>query len=502
MRKTLTRGLGAAALLTASALSAAAAEAITVVLPEEPPSLEPCESKHSSVGRVIIRNVTEPLTVIDPETGALQPLLATAWEQVDDSTWRFTLREGVTFSDGAPFNAAAVAAAIDRLQRDDIVCNTKQQTLGGVDLTVVPVDDLTVDIRTSIPIPILPTMMSVVQISAPSMPMDGASRAPVGTGPYAFTGWQAGEKITLSARGDYWGEAPELGEATFLWRGESAVRAAMVEKGEADIALVIAAVDADDPALDFSYPNGETTRMRITTDLPPLNDIRVRRAMNLALDLESMKAIIGEDAQLASQLVGPAVNGFNSDLQSFGYDPAAAMALLDEARADGVPVDKTITIIGRDGIYPGATEMLEAMQALWSEVGLNTEIRTFDTGNWLRYQNRPFPEPDMPNVHQDQHDNLLGDATFTLFNKYDSEGVNSTLYDDGVDALIAEGDPATGETRTKAFQQAFARIHDDLIADIFMYHMVGYTRVGPRIDWKPTLATNSELALSQVKLKH
>ncbi|WP_417722009.1 ABC transporter substrate-binding protein [Salipiger sp.] len=490
-------GALAGAMLAASAI-AAGAQSITVVLPEEPPSLEPCESKHSSVGRVIIRNVTQSLTVIDPDTGALEPLLATDWEQIDPLTWHFTLRDGVTFSDGAAFDSAAVAAAIDRLQRDDIVCNTKEQTLGGVELTVTPVDALTVEIRTSEPVPILPTMMSVVQMSAPGMPLEGASREPVGTGPYTLVAWKPGESISLAARDDYWGETPEVSEATFVWRSESAVRAAMVQKGEADIALVIAGVDATDPEMDFAYPNGETTRMRISTQVPPLDDIRVRRAMNLALDLEAMKPIIGSEAQLASQLVGPAVNGFNTALQPFGYDPAEATALIEAARADGVPVDTTITIIGREGIYPGSTEILEAMQALWSEIGLTTEIRTFDTGNWLRYQNRPFPEPDMPNVHTDQHDNLLGDATFTLFNKYHSEGVNSTLADAEVDALIEKGEPATGDARAEAFQSTFARLHDDLVADIFMYHMVGYTRVSPRVTWKPSVSTNSELDLSQV----
>ena len=494
------KALLASVALSVSALSASAQSTVTVVLPEEPPSLEPCESKHSSVGRVIIRNVTQPLTVLDPDSGELRPLLATSWEQLDELTWRFTLKEGVTFSDGSAFNAAAVGAALERLQRTDIVCNTKEQTLGGVTLTATSVDDLTVDITTTEPVPILPTMMSVVQMSAPSMPMEGASRTPIGTGPFTLTGWKAGESISLARRDDYWGDTPEVEAATFVWRSESAVRAAMVEKGEADIALVIAGVDADDPSMDFAYPNGETTRMRISTAVPPLDDVRVRRALNLALDLEAMKPIIGAEAQLASQLVGPAVNGFDTELKPYGYDPEAARELVAEARADGVPIDRTITIIGREGIYPGSTEILEAMQALWAEVGLTTEIRTFDTGNWLRYQNRPFPEPDMPNVHTDQHDNLLGDATFTLFNKYHSNGVNSTLADAQVDALIEQGEPAVGQPRTDAFRKAFARIHDELVADVFMYHMVGYTRVNPRVQWKPSVSTNSELDLSQIRM--
>ncbi|WGF88125.1 hypothetical protein [Marinivivus vitaminiproducens] len=65
--------------------------------------------------------------------------------------------------------------------------------------------------------------------------------------------------------------------------------------------------------------------------------------------------------------------------------------------------------------------------------------------------------------------------------------------------MIERGMPAAGAERTEAFQAAFARIHDDLIADVFMYHMVGYTRVNPRIEWEPSLATNSELNIAEVK---
>lgn len=479
---------------------AAAQSGVTVVLPEEPPSLEPCDAKHSSIGRVVIRNVTEPLTMLDTDTGEVRPMLATEWQQIDEDTWRFKLREGVTFSDGTPFDADAVIAAFARLERSDIVCNTKQQTLGGVDLTLTAIGPHEVEITTNKPSPILPTMITVVQMSSPTMDLQGASRNPIGTGPYTFAAWRPGQDITLQRRDDYWGGQPPITDATFVWRSESAVRAAMVSQGEADVALIIAEVDATDPEMDYAYPNGETTRLRINTAVAPLDDLRVRKALNMALDLDALKPIVGAEVLRASQLVPPGTLGFDDTLQAFAYDPAGAMALLEEARAEGVPVDTQIDLIGRDGIYVGAAEMLQAMQAMWAEVGLNVNIRMFDTGNWLRYQNRPFPEPNVPMLGQDQHDNLLGDASFTLFNKYDSDGVNSALWDAQVDELIAAGENATGEARSEAFSQAFRRIHDDLVADVFMYHMTGYTRVGPRIDWKPTIAANSEIAIADMKL--
>ncbi|MEI4485203.1 ABC transporter substrate-binding protein [Frigidibacter sp. MR17.14] len=486
--------------LTGVPVAAQSTGAVTIVLPEEPPSLEPCDAKHSSIGRVVIRNITEPLTRLDPSNGEVIPVLATEWNQIDTDTWRFKLREGVTFSDGTPFDAKAVIAAFTRLDRTDMVCNTKQQTLGGIDLTVTEISPTEVEITSSKPSPILPTMLTVVQMSSPSMEVKGASRAPIGTGPYALGTWRAGQDITLDRLDGYWGDAPQVAKATFVWRSESAVRAAMVDQGEADVALIIAATDATNPDIDFAYPNGETTRLRINTSTAPLNDVRVRKALNMALDLDALKPIVGDEVTRAEQLVPPNTLGYDADLRPFAYDPAGAKALLEEAKADGVPVDTQIDLIGRDGIYVGAAEMLQAMQAMWAEVGLNVNIRMFDTGNWLRYQNRPFPEPNVPMLGQDQHDNLLGDASFTLFNKYDSDGVNSGLWDEEVDKLIATGENTTGAERETAFKQAFARIHDDLVADVFMYHMVGYTRVGPRVDWKPTIAANSEIAIADMKL--
>ena len=103
----------ACAILMASAASPALAQTggkgITIVLPEQPSNLEPCGSILTDVGQVLNQNITEPLTVINPENGTPQPKLATKWERVDDTTWRFHLRDGVKFQDGKEFNAEAVA---------------------------------------------------------------------------------------------------------------------------------------------------------------------------------------------------------------------------------------------------------------------------------------------------------------------------------------------------------------------------------------------------------
>ncbi len=306
----------------------------------------------------------------------------------------------------------------------------------------------------------------------------------------------------LTRNDDYWGEQPEVEKAVFVWRTESAVRAAMVKAGEADIAPNIAVQDATEPTMDVSYPNSETSRLRIDTTRPPLDDVRVRKALNLAIDRDAIRgSIFSKDVIPATQLVVPSINGHNPKLEVWPYDPAQAKSLLDEARAAGAPVDAEITLLGRINIYPNATEVMEAMQAMYQGVGLNVKLKMLEVAEWVDILTKPYAEDRGPVVQQSQHDNNNGDAVFTVYNKYHSDGAQSTIGDPMLDDVIERAGKATGDERRALFQEAFAIINDKIIADVPMYHMVGYTRVGSRINFKPSISTNSELQLAQMTFK-
>ncbi|MFQ5972558.1 MAG: ABC transporter substrate-binding protein [Alphaproteobacteria bacterium] len=493
--------MAAVVALVAAHSTAAHAQEITIVLSEEPDLLEPCQSSRSNIGRVVKQNVVETLTEIDPKDGSITPRLATEWSQIDDLTWRFEIRQGVTFHDGAPLDAESVAFAINRTMDTNLDCEVRTKFFGGLTVTPTAVDTYTLEVATDSPVPILPTMMGTVTVMSPNTPMGVPDRTPVGTGPYRFVSWDVGENIVLERSPDYWGGQPDVAKATYVWRSESAVRAAMVATGEADIAPNIAVQDATDEAMDFSYPNSETTRMRIDTLLPPLDDVRVREAINLAIDRDAMRGtILSKDVIPATQLVVPSINGHNPDLKVWPYDPAKARELLDAARGDGVDVDSEITMIGRLGIYPNATEVAEAMTAMLQDAGLNVKLQMLEVAEWVDFLTKPFAEDRPPVLQQSQHDNNNGDAVFTAYNKYHSEGAQSTLSDPEVDDLLVRAGAATGDERRSLFQQAFKRVNQDLIADVPMYHMVGYTRVGPRITFTPSISTNSELQIAQIKV--
>ncbi len=97
-----TSAVGGCTVANSEYVTGGGADGLRIVLPQEPPTLEACQSSLTATGVVVRSNITEPLVERDPDSGELQPLLATEWEQTTDETWTFTLREGVTFTDGTP----------------------------------------------------------------------------------------------------------------------------------------------------------------------------------------------------------------------------------------------------------------------------------------------------------------------------------------------------------------------------------------------------------------
>jgi peptide/nickel transport system substrate-binding protein len=111
--------------------AALAQRTITIVIPEEPDSLDNCNSQRSAVGRVIRQNVNETLIELDPNDSALKPRLALSWKQMDPTSWRFNLRKGVKYSDGTPLTPEAIARSIDKALSPKLDCKARTKMLSG-----------------------------------------------------------------------------------------------------------------------------------------------------------------------------------------------------------------------------------------------------------------------------------------------------------------------------------------------------------------------------------
>jgi peptide/nickel transport system substrate-binding protein len=489
-------------LCVGTASSASEPGAVTIVLSGEPLSVDPSETSRANGGQVLMRNVLETLTEIDPADSRVMPRLAASWKSIDANTWQFVLRKGVKFHDGTDLNAAVVVFNIKRLYDKKLNAHVRTRFFASVTMEGRALDSNTVEIKTDKFVPLLPTLLATLAICSANTPME-PTRNPIGTGPYRFIKWDVGAQVVLERFDGYWGKQPQVKKATYVWRTESSVRAAMVEIGEADLTPTISAQDAKLRDIDFSYLNSETTLLRIGGEWePPLNDRRVRMALNLAVDRNAIRgSILSKDVVPATQLIVPNILGHNPDLKAWTYDPQRAKKLLDEARKDGVPVDKEITLVGRIGLHPASDELMEALMTMYAAVGLNVKLKMLEAGVFKPYENKPYPTNIGPYLLQKSHDNNKGDAGFTVFFSYHCKGIVSSTCDKALDDLIDKAQVATGEERRNFWRAAFKRIHEEIIPDVMLFHMVGYARVGKRINFVPSLMTNNEIQLAQITFK-
>jgi peptide/nickel transport system substrate-binding protein len=474
---------------------------ITVVLSEELDLVDPCMATRSNIGRVVLQNISETLTELDVRGDqGLMPRLAASWEDKGDGTWQFKLRDGVKFSDGTDFDAADVKHSFDRVFSDQLTCESRRY-FADTTLTFNVVDDLTIDVKAEPAQPILPLLMSLVTIVPSETPLEFV-RDPIGTGPYKMIEWTAGQQIVLDRRDDYWGEQPAVTKATYLFRSEPAVRAGMVAAGEADIAPQITQEVADNKATDFSYLNSETVYLRLDSQDAPTSDLRVRQALNAAIDREAfIGTVLPEGTELAVAMVPPTTLGWNPDLSPPAYDPELAKQLLADAQADGVNTSLPIEIIARTENFPNVTEVAEALTQMLTDVGFNATLRMVEVAEHEQYYSKPYPESDGTRLVLAQHDNSRGDPAFSMFFKYASEGTQSGVNDPKVDDLITRASAATGDERAALWSELFKYVHDDIVADVLLFHMVGLSRVSERLDFTPTIATNQQLQLSEISFK-
>jgi len=476
------------------------AETLRIVISQEPPTLEPCESSLTSTGIVVRSNITEPLIERDPNSGDLSPLLSTGWRQTSPIEWTFDIREGVTFSDGAPFTSADAAFAIDRAVNSDLQCNVDGYVFGDDDLELATPDDNTLTVRTKTPDPILPLRISFVEIVPRSTSTAEKVREPIGTGPYAIEDWEYGQKLVLARNDGYWGKAPAFARAEYQWRSEGSVRAAMITNDEADIATGLGPEDGADD-LGVAFQNNETTALRIQATEPPLDDVRVRQAINYSINRTGIvKALFRGLGEPAAQLIPSGVVGYNDELPLWPHDTEKAKQLIAEAKADGVPVDKEIRLIGRTAQFPKIAETIEVIQSELAEIGLNVKIEMMDTAAQLQYQLRPFPADTGPYLVMIMHGNQAGDAAFSMDQYVRSTGPQNAYGTEAFDKKIDAAEVLTGQARQDAFAKLFAEEPEEIMQLAYLAHMQGILGKSPRVDYTPNPATGDEMLLSEMTM--
>jgi peptide/nickel transport system substrate-binding protein len=279
----------------------------------------------------------------------LKPELATAWKRVDPTTWQFTLRPGVKFHNGEPFDASVAAWNITRAKTHP---KSEFKAFVAPVAEARAVDAATLEVRTNGPAPdLLTNLVSIQMLPRKYVEEKGdahVARSPVGTGPYRFVEWVKDDRIVLEANRDYWGGAPAIGRVVFKPIPEDATRAAALVTGEVDVVWGIAVQDVPriESQSDLRVLRGPTQRViYLSFDMHrkegspgvgpgpnPFADVRVRRAVYHAIDIDGIiRAVMGGSGAPATQFVTPPIYGYSPNVKRLAYDPARAKALLAEA---------------------------------------------------------------------------------------------------------------------------------------------------------------------------
>ncbi|WP_306513483.1 ABC transporter substrate-binding protein [Janibacter hoylei] len=360
----------------------------------------------------ITRQIFEGLVEVKPGSAELGPGLAESWEPSEDGkTWTFTLREGVKFSDGEALDAEAVCANFERMADQNEAAQSGpaeywSTAMGGFGDDALydgceASDAKTVVLKVKSATSKFPAMLSLSSfaIQSPKALEEGKandvktqgegfvypenSEKPVGTGPYVFDSYdKANKTVTIKRNDDYWGEKAKNAQITFKIIPDESTRRQELEANSID------GYDLPNP-VDWKglEDSGNKVEIRDPFNIfyiglnpeanPKLKDVKVRQAINYAIDREGLvKSQLPEGATAASQFMPETVSGYNKDLKPYAHDVAKAKSLLKEAGAEGMTLQFAYPSEVSRPYMPNPQKLHEAIKNDLEEAGIKVEVTT------------------------------------------------------------------------------------------------------------------------------
>lgn len=398
--------------LIALSASAASAEKLTIGLASEPTSLDP-QFHNVGPNNAMSMHIFDRL-IFQDEKQQLFPGLALSWTPVDDLTWEFKLREGVKFHDGTDFTADDVLCTFERAPNvpnspASFATYTKGKTLEKI-------DDYTVHFKTASPYPLMGNDVSTVAIISDSVGCGGTTEefnngtAAIGTGPYKFGSYTPGQAIVFTRNEEYWGTAGNWTEVEFRPISSGPSRVAALLAGDVDVISGVPTTDISTLSKndEVTLSQGPSNRViylhmdQFREDSPfitavdggpiknPLLDLRVRKAMSMAINRDAIVDRVMEGVAVsAGQVLPDGFFGVSENLSPVAYDPEGAKALLAEAGyGDGF----AMTIHGPNDRYINDAKIAEALGQMFTRIGIKTAVETMPRSVYFNRASRGSPD--------------------------------------------------------------------------------------------------------------
>lgn len=442
-------------------------------------TLDPAGQTTTTISN-IIRLIAEPLFITSPN-GTIVPVLADSYNVSSNGTvYTIKLKKGIKFQDGEPLNSEAVKFTLERI----LDPNVKVPSRGNFLLIdhVEAVDEYTVNIYLKKPFAPFLGVLTSAYIIAPNATKQLGDKiannpAGIGTGPYMFKEWVKGDHITLVANPNYWNGTPYFSQMIFKVVPDASTREAMLLSGDLD--LIIQPPPSDLASLssrgDVKVSWTISTRemyIGINTQYGPLNDTRVRQALNYAIDKDSLiKYVLFGLGSPEDSILPPFVLGHIA-VGPYQYDPQKAKQLLAQA---GYPNGFSVTLITPNGRYLFDTQVAETIAQYLRDIGIQVNVRTYDWPTYVSTILAPLNKTELQLF-------LLGWSpsvpdpyfyTFQLFHssQFTPNGFNNFFYNNTeADKLLELGATTTDpQLRAQIYQNLTKIVWNDAPM-IFLYY--------------------------------
>lgn len=382
-------GLGGAALAEEPVRGGAIVASIDL----QPKSLDPIMGDAPTIDRYVLNQLYESLLRLDAE-GNLQPSLADSWEySADNTAITFTLRQGVKFHDGTPFDAEAVSFNLRRAISPEVNAPRRADLADIASVDVLGPTQVRVNLKQ-------PSGAAIASLAVESGMMASPAavekygpdygRNPVGTGAFKFTEWKAGSHLALEGFDGYWRAGadgkplPYADQLTVRFIPNTAVKMVEIRSGYIHLVDTVtpkdyATVENDSNLRLVSIPNGVSQWVALNTSKPPFDSLEVRQAFNYAINREALMKIVTRGyGAVTPTLVPPSDWAFAPDLKGYTYDPAKAKELLARAGKEG-GVKATMSVIQRDP----DTQVAQVIQQMVKAAGIELEIEILERQGWM-----------------------------------------------------------------------------------------------------------------------
>lgn len=457
---------------------------VHIALAGDPSSLDP-QAVEDGNALAVYDNVAESLLTRSPTTNRVEPQLALSWKMIDPKTWQFKLRQGVKFSDGEPFNSAAVVYSIQRIINPKY--STEQTDWTGDINGARAVSDGTVDITSSAPDPEIPERMSMIMMVPPvAAAKPGFATHPIGTGPYTLASYTKGARYDLKANPGYWGGKPAIAEAVFQPISEQTLRLSSLNTGEINLVSDLLPEQMSQVPHAAKVRGLEYPTLILNTRGGPFKNKLVRQAANYAVDKQALlnKLYSGFGTTAACQIMGPATFGYNPGLQPWGYDPAKAQALLRQA---GQP-HPSITLIGdSSNRWLKDVELEQSLAGYLQAVGFKVNVKLAD---FTTYLNELFPSKNSattarPDAVFVSTDNVLGDADVTFSTYYQSVGAGASTSNPQIDSLVSGGRTELNSSNRESMYRQVNQLGCGDADFLFLFNLDNVYGTTADLNWQP-----------------